>query len=863
MRPTQLCYIAEVNGLEKEEDMNTAELKERFTIQAQTAGLSVECAMGGTIGATLAIVAEAPGRNEIAQGIPLIGGAGNILWKAIRTYCPEIKRHECYVTNVVKRQVAFSDFDMKLANRKPVGKHELTAWQELLLWELDQLPNLQHVLLLGNYAVEALLGKRGITNWRGSVMECKALTRPVTAVCTYNPAFCARDPMAHIVFDMDITDKLRPVILGKFKPHAVTTHINPTYKEALDYIRHCAASTSPIASDIEVIANETACIGLAASPHEAMCIAFRNEQENVYNVYEEKAIRQKLQRLYTTPSVRVVWQNGGFDMAWLWFKDHIRTSPAYSDTMLGHHVLYPTMPHDLGFIVKQYTTHPFYKNEKDEWRHTGGIDNFWIYNGKDCALTLAANAHIIAELREQKLDKFYFEHVMRLQAHLVLMTVGGVLNDMKMRERMLDQNTKGNLYDDLQRKLEIFYEACRKAVGDDNYTPNPNSPKQMAELYFSKLKLVGRGTSTDATNRELMRKHPRTPPAARAVLNAVDAYIEDDKFYSVYASAKPDNDSRMRCDYRQTGVRSAPGRLSSAQTLWGSGGNLQNIPDRAKEMFIADEGCCFIYIDGSQAEARVVGWRYNIATWIEQFERARRDGSYDCHRALAADMFDVPYNNVPTFDRYPLDAIAAKRDGIDYVADLAGKPTIRYIAKRCRHGLNYRMMPDRLALTTGLSLSTASEAFVKYHKLTPELKLGWQQDLERVRHDRAIYNAYGRRYVQLIPVTEESTEAIVAFYPQSTIGDHICRVIYKCHDDDKWPKGKARIALNTHDGLIGIARKDVAKRALQIMIKHAETPLLVGGKQLIIPAECAMSVPDVGGVHRWSTIKKMKRAELL
>ena len=838
--------------------MNTAELKERFSIQAQTAGLSVECAMGGTLNATLAIIAEAPGRNEVAQGIPLVGGAGNILWKAIRTYCPEVKRHECYVTNVCKRQVAF-EMDEQ---RKPVGKHELTAWQELLLWELDQLPNLKHVLLLGNYAVEALCGKKGITNWRGSILEVTTLGKPVTAICTFNPAFAARDPMAHIIFDMDIADKLRPVVLGKYKPHEVTVHINPTYKAACEYIRHCQASRDPVGSDIEVVANETACVGLAASAHEAMCIAFRNEQEHLYSIQEETDIRRRLQRLYQEPRVRMVWQNGGFDMAWLWFKDRIRCKQAYSDTMLGHHVLYPTMPHDLGFIVKQYTMHPFYKNEKDEWRHTGGIDNFWIYNGKDCALTLASNAHIISELRSQKLDKFYFEHVMRLQAHLVLMTVGGVLNDMKLRERMLDTHTPGNLYDDLQRKLAAFYDAAREAVGDAHYTPNPNSPKQMAELYFSKLKLVGRGTSTDATNRELMRKHPRTSAKARKVLDAVDDYITDDKFYSVYASAEPDADSRMRCDYRQTGVRSAPGRLSSAQTLWGSGGNLQNIPDRAKEMFIADPDCCFIYIDGSQAEARVVGWRYNIASWISQFERARRDGSYDCHRALAAEMFNVAYNEVPTFDRYPLDEIAAKRDGIDFNADMAGKPTIRYIAKRCRHGLNYRMMPDRLALTTGLSLSTASEAFVKYHKLTPELKKGWEKDLSRVRDDRAIYNAYGRRYMQLIPVTEESTEAIVAFYPQSTIGDHICRVIYKCHDDDKWPKGKARIALNTHDGLIGIARHEVAKQALRIMIKHAETPLLVGGKQLIIPAECGISVPDVGGVHRWSTIKKLKQSEV-
>ena len=839
--------------------MTTADMRDRFTLQAQTAGMSVECAMGGTTHATLAIIAEAPGRNEVAQGIPLVGGAGNILWKALRTYCPSIKRHECYITNVVKRQVAFADD----AKRVPVGKHELTSWQELLMWELSMLPNLKYVLLLGNYAVEALLGKKGITNWRGSVLECTIGNKSVVAVCTYNPAFCARDPMAQIIFDMDIADKLNEVVEGRYKPHEVVTHINPTHVQALDYIRMCEASRDPIASDIEVVSNETACVGLAHSSHDAMCIAFRSEQEHLYSVQEEAEIRRHLQRLYQSPTSRVVWQNGGFDMAWLWFKDRILCKPAYSDTMLGHHVLYPTMPHDLGFIVKQYTMHPFYKNEKDEWRHTGGIDNFWIYNCKDCALTLASNAAIVAELRDQKLDKFYFEHVMRLQSHLVLMTVGGVLNDMQLREQMLDQNTPGNLYADLQRKLNEFYEAVRIACDDPHYTPNPNSPKQMAELYFSKLKLVGRGTSTDATNRELMRKHPRTSPAARAVLTAVDAYIEDDKFYSVYASAKPDEDSRMRCDYRQTGVRSAPGRLSSAQTLWGSGANLQNIPDRAKSMFIADPGMCFIYIDGSQAEARVVGWRYNITTWIEQFERARLDGSYDCHRALAADMFDVPYADVPTFDRYPLDEAAARRDGIDYSSELAGKPTIRYIAKRCRHGLNYRMMPDRLALTTGLSLSIASEAFVKYHKLTPELKVGWQADLNRVRTERAIYNAYGRRYVQLIPVTEESTEAIVAFYPQSTVGDHICRVIYKAHDDPQWPKGLARIALNTHDGLIGLARFDVAKHALRLLVKHAEAPLLIGGKQLIIPAECGISVADEGGVHRWSTIKKIKRQDIM
>ena len=63
---------------------------------------------------------------------------------------------------------------------------------------------------------------------------------------------------------------------------------------------------------------------------------------------------------------------------------------------------------------------------------------------------------------------------MRLQAHLVLMTVGGVLNDMSLREDMLAEDRQGNLYDDLQKKLAALYEAIKEATGDPNYRPNPN-----------------------------------------------------------------------------------------------------------------------------------------------------------------------------------------------------------------------------------------------------------------------------------------------------------------------------------------------------------------------------------------------------
>ena len=205
---------------------------------------------------------------------------------------------------------------------------------------------------------------------------------------------------------------------------------------------------------------------------------------------------------------------------------------------------------------------------------------------------------------------------------------------------------------------------------------------------------------------------------------------------------KIDPDQRVRCEYKQTGVMSAPGRLSSSQVMWGSGGNLQNWPERAHRMVVADDDYVFLYFDLSQAEARVVGWLADIETWIEQFEKARFDGSFDCHVALASDMFGIPYEDVPTYDR-----------------DEHGEVTLRFVAKRCRHGLNYRMMADRLAETTGLPLTRAREAFNLYHSASPELKVWWRSLEDEVRKTRMLVSPKGRVLRIMERLTDEALES--------------------------------------------------------------------------------------------------------
>jgi DNA polymerase I-like protein with 3'-5' exonuclease and polymerase domains len=583
-----------------------------------------------------------------------------------------------------------------------------------------------------------------------------------------------------------------------------------------------------------------------------MCINFRTQGTHTYTVSEEREIRVALQQVLANRRLKFITQNGHFDASWLWFKDRIRVHGHHFDTMLAHHLLYPALPHNLGFICAQYTDQPYYKDDGKEWRNNNDIDTFWRYNVTDCCITYAAYEKLEVELQEQGLTAFYHNHVMKLQPELVLMSVGGVLCDGELKQR-----TAAELVDGVAEARELCQTAACEALGVVDYQFNPRSTRDLSRLFFTDLKLVGRGSSTDKENRDRMRAHPRTSPAARRTIDAINAYATESKFASVYANSRLDPDGRFRCEYKQTGVMSAPGRLSSAQTMWGTGLNMQNIPERGKGMFIADPGYVLSYYDMAQIEARFVAYLADIPTWKQQFELARlQPGSYDAHCALASEMFKVPYEDVPTYD---------------FEAD--GRKTIRFTAKRCRHGLNYRMAVDRLATTTGLSIIEAEKAYRLYHWVTPEITVWWDTLAALVRRDRGITTCFGRRWLLLERFEESALDSIVAFEPQSMNGDHTASVIYKCHNDARWPRD-ARMILNIHDANIAMHRPEDGELVREIMRGYAEEPIYItsvadrlAGRarrdELIVPADFGQSVPDEHGVHRWSTIKKLKRQQVL
>jgi hypothetical protein len=74
--------------------------------------------------------------------------------------------------------------------------------------------------------------------------------------------------------------------------------------------------------------------------------------------------------------------------------------------------------------------------------------------------------------------------------------------------------------------------------------------------------------------------------------------------------------------------------------------------------------------------------------------------------------------------------------------------------------------------------------------------------------------------------------------------------------------------INVHDANIALNRHCDGELVRSIMRKHAEQPIWINSianrlrgvdspEPLIVPAEMGVSIPDVDGVHRWSTIRKV------
>lgn len=106
--------------------------------------------------AKVMFVGEAPGANEVEQGEPFVGRAGEKLNKMLKDV--GVDRNEVYITNLVKIRPP--------DNRDP-KTDEIDAWTPLLEQEIEEV-NPDKIVPLGNFASKELAEtSKGITSIHG------------------------------------------------------------------------------------------------------------------------------------------------------------------------------------------------------------------------------------------------------------------------------------------------------------------------------------------------------------------------------------------------------------------------------------------------------------------------------------------------------------------------------------------------------------------------------------------------------------------------------------------------------------------------------------------------------------------------
>jgi uracil-DNA glycosylase len=138
----------------------------------------------GNPAARVMLIGEGPGRDEDLRGLPFVGAAGQLLDRmfaaiGLSRTSPDAQS-ALYITNAVPWRPP--------GNREPTAE-ELAMLRPFLLRHVE-LADPALIVLLGNSACHAVLGKRGIMRLRGQWTE--ALGRP--CLPTLHPANLFRSP---------------------------------------------------------------------------------------------------------------------------------------------------------------------------------------------------------------------------------------------------------------------------------------------------------------------------------------------------------------------------------------------------------------------------------------------------------------------------------------------------------------------------------------------------------------------------------------------------------------------------------------------------------------------------------------------
>ena len=471
--------------------------------------------------------------------------------------------------------------------------------------------------------------------------------------------------------------------------------------------------------------------------------------------------------------IEKVGQNIKYDILELRNYD-IQVKGKLFDTMIAHYLINPEIPHGMDYMAKMYlnytTIHideligPKGKNQKN----MRDIDQETVckYAAEDADITLKLKNILEKELRENKLEQLFNE----IESPLIY-----VLADMEWAGVRLDLEALEQLAEEYRKEMNQIEKEIIEMAGIEF---NINSPKQIGEILFDKMKIIdnpkktktGQYSTSENELEKLRSKHP--------IIEKILEQRSLKKLLSTYIEAFPQlinpKTGKIHTSFNQTAT--ATGRLSSSNP------NLQNIPirdERGKEIrkvFIPDEGCTFLSADYSQIELRIMAHLSKDKNMIEAFNKGQ-----DIHAATASKIFKIPLEEVT--------------------------PDMRRKAKTANFGIIYGITPYGLSQRLGISRSDAKKLIEEYFTTFSGVKRYMDESIAKAREQGYVETIFGRK--RFLPDIN-SQNAIVRGYAernaintpiQGSAADIIkvaMNKIYKRLSDGGY---KSKMILQVHDEL--------------------------------------------------------------
>ena len=425
-------------------------------------------------------------------------------------------------------------------------------------------------------------------------------------------------------------------------------------------------------------------------------------------------------------------------------------------------------------------------------------------------------AYAIWKLVEKTKEKLIEINGLKLFEEIDMPTIE-VLADMQWNGMQVEEDELIEFGKSLKEGINTLTKQIYVLAGEEF---NINSPKQLGEILFEKMKLpvIKKTKSGYSTDVDVLEKLKKENPIIEKILD----YRQLAKLNSTYVEGlKPfinPKTKRIHSFFHQT--ITATGRISSTEP------NLQNIPTRIefgkrlRKVFKPDKGCIYIDADYSQIELRVLAHLSQDEHMISAFKNGE-----DIHKQAASKVFNVPIEEVTKEQRSS--------------------------AKAVNFGIVYGISEFGLGEQLGIGRKMAKEYIEQYlteyagvrkfmHDSVEKAKqLGYAQTLFNRR--REIKELSSNNYM----VRQFGERAAMNTPVQGTAADIMKIAMIKVYNELKKQNLKSKIVLQVHDEMMIEAPIEEAKK-VKLLIKQCMESAVI----LDVPL-----IADVSEANNWYECK--------